>query len=111
MIDHLTLAVRNVEKSRAFYEAALKPLGYVVTRSFEGWVAFGTKKGSKIETFLWLKKGKPTKFHLSFRAPSEKAVHAFHDAAMAKGGKDNGGPGPRDHYGPAYYGAFVLDPD
>src|SRR4051812_13173259 len=102
MIDHLTLQVRSTKRSRAFYEKALAPLGYVVTAEFEGWVAFGMKEGVRKKSHLWLKpvRKKPTPLHFAFIAPSHEAVHAFHAAALAAGGKDNGKPGFRRHYHP-----------
>jgi catechol 2,3-dioxygenase-like lactoylglutathione lyase family enzyme len=50
-------------------------------------------------------------FHVAFRTPERPAVHAFHEAGLAAGGRDNGGPGLREQYAPTYYAAFVHDPD
>jgi predicted lactoylglutathione lyase len=62
-------------------------------------------------TDFWISRHKSVvPMHLAFRARSRKQVQAFHEAALAAGGKDNGGPGYRD-YSPGYYAAFVLDPD
>lgn len=109
MIDHLTLTVRDVERSIAFYTRALLPLGYGVTMRFENFVGLGTPK----KPFFWLKPGTaPTQpMHLAFVAPSRQAVDAFHAAALAAGAHDDGPPGLRPHYHAHYYGAFVLDPD
>ena len=109
MIDHLTLTVRDVERSVAFYSRALAPLGYGVTMRFENFVGLGTPK----KPFFWLKSG-PTPsqpMHLAFVAPSRDAVDRFHAEALAAGAQDDGPPGLRPHYHPHYYGAFVVDVD
>lgn len=107
MIDHLTLHVLEAARARAFYTAALAPLGYSVQMEFEGSVAFGPA-GKPI---LWLAGDPQAKpMHLAFVAASRKEVDAFYAAAMAAGGRDNGKPGLRPQYHPTYYGAFVLDP-
>lgn len=109
MIDHLTLTVRDVERSVAFYTRALGPLGYGVTMRFENLVGLGTPK----KPFFWLKSGPtPTQpMHLAFVAPSRGAVDRFHAEALAAGAQDDGPPGLRPHYHPHYYGAFVVDLD
>lgn len=106
MIDHLTLHVSDLDKSATWYAAALAPLGYSVLMRFPGTVGLGAEG----KPDLWLAQGPLTPFHLAFAAPSNKVVAAFYDAAIAAGGKDNGGPGPRPYH-PNYYGAFVFDPD
>ena len=107
MIDHLKLFVSDVERSRAFYEQALAPLGIrVVMEPAPGVVGMGTEF-----PFLWLAPGAPGVVHVALRAPDRGAVDAFHAAALAAGGEDNGGPGVRPQYHPGYYGAFVHDPD
>ncbi len=107
MIDHLTLRVRDAAKSKAFYLAALKPLGYELGMEWEG--SAGFKCEGKID--FWVAPGKQEPMHIAFRARSRKAVDAFYQAAMQAGAKDNGPPGLRKDYHPDYYGAFVLDPD
>jgi catechol 2,3-dioxygenase-like lactoylglutathione lyase family enzyme len=109
MIDHLTLTVRDVERSIAFYTRALAPLGYGVTMRFENFVGLGTPK----KPSFWLKAGPtPTQpMHLAFVAPSRAAVDRFHTEALAAGALDDGPPGLRPHYHPHYYGAFVVDLD
>jgi catechol 2,3-dioxygenase-like lactoylglutathione lyase family enzyme len=109
MIDHLTLTVRDVERSIAFYARALAPLGYGVTMRFENFVGLGTPK----KPFFWLKSGPtPTQpMHLGFVAPSRAAVDSFHTEALAAGAQDDGPPGVRPHYHPHYYAAFVVDLD
>lgn len=109
MIDHTGINCRDVEKSKAFYAAALQPLGYEVIKEFPGVVGLGTEG----KPDFWLGEGDPQnpRIHVAFRASSRKTVDAFFKAALAAGGKDNGGPGPRPKYHADYYGAFVLDPD
>jgi catechol 2,3-dioxygenase-like lactoylglutathione lyase family enzyme len=107
MIDHLTVHVSDLDRSLAFYAAALAPLGYVVIMEFPG--AAGLGAGGKPD--LWLAPSAsivPT--HVAFAA-DRASVAAFHAAAVAAGGRDNGQPGLRAQYHPNYYGAFVLDPD
>jgi len=107
MIDHLTLKVRDIRRARAFYTAALAPLGYEILMEFEGGLGMGADK----KPDLWLAQDpddvRPV--HLAFTAPSRTAVREFHAAALRAGAKDNGGPGIREHYHPTYYAAFVLD--
>jgi catechol 2,3-dioxygenase-like lactoylglutathione lyase family enzyme len=108
MIDHIGVQVTDLDKSVAFYTRALAPLGYVLVTRHEQFAGFGTAgKG-----YFWIGTGKPTdRIHVAFRAKGRADVRAFHDAAIAAGGTDNGGPGVREVYHPSYYGAFVLDPD
>jgi catechol 2,3-dioxygenase-like lactoylglutathione lyase family enzyme len=108
VIEHVSLHCKNVKKSRAFYERALKPLGYRVTQVFP--TAVGFKADG--HTSFWVSKGKiGTPTHIAFRARSRAAVEAFHRAALEAGGRDHGAPGLRSEYSPTYYAAFVLDPD
>lgn len=109
MIDHLTWTVRDIGRTKAFYSAALAPLGYGVVMEFEGMLGMGRPE----KPAFWLKQGEPptTPMHLAFRAEDRAAVDAFHAAALAAGGVDNGRPGLRTDYHPNYYGAFVFDPD
>ena len=107
-IDHLTLAVRDLEASRRFYERALEPFGIRTVESSQGPVGFGPA-GS--EDF-WIAPGEPTApVHVAFLAHDRATVDAFHRAALAAGGRDNGAPGLRPEYHAGYYGAYVLDPD
>jgi catechol 2,3-dioxygenase-like lactoylglutathione lyase family enzyme len=116
MIDHTGVQVSRPEISRRFYDQALAPLGYavlmVVPPEFtNGKVVLGYGVAPKAD--FWLAEGTPNepRIHIAFRADSRSMVDAFHRAALAAGGKDNGAPGPRPHYHQHYYGAFVLDPD
>ena len=118
MLGHLSFGVSDLARSARFYDAVLAPLGFV--RVFEkgtravGYAPPGTKESD--DKFALLARGADAKapgagFHLAFDAPSREAVDAFHAAALANGGKDDGAPGLRSHYGPTYYAAFVIDPD
>ena len=114
MIDHVSVYVTDVARARDFYVAALAPTGYQVILAFpsaEEPVGVGLGVGGKPD--LWLIKGDPSKQtqHVAIRGQTRKVVAAFHTAALAAGGKDNGAPGTRPHYHADYYGAFVLDPD
>jgi catechol 2,3-dioxygenase-like lactoylglutathione lyase family enzyme len=105
------LNVRDYATSRAFYEQALAPLGYGIAMEFAEHraVAFGPDGRPQ----FWVVQREPygTGTHVAFECPDRATVDAFHAAATAAGGGDNGGPGVREHYHPTYYGAFVLDPD
>lgn len=117
MIDHIGLAVSDLAASRAFYEAALKPLGaslqMEVTEEMTGGHGAHLGFGVPESPFFWIGSGKTpsTGVHVAFAASDSAAVDAFHAAALAAGGRDNGAPGLRPEYHPGYYGAFVLDPD
>jgi len=112
-IDHISISTADYATSLAFYEAALAPLGMRVQARFEG--AEGNVAGLGADTpVLWIGDGgKLTggRVHIALSAPNRAAVDGFHAAALAAGGKDNGGPGIRAHYHPNYYAAFVFDPD
>jgi catechol 2,3-dioxygenase-like lactoylglutathione lyase family enzyme len=111
MFDHIGLNVRDYGASRAFYERALAPLGFRIVMEMAEWkaVAFGQAE----KPSFWVVEREPpgTGTHVAFTCNSRDSVDAFHAAALAAGGTDNGGPGLREHYHPNYYGAFVLDPD
>src|SRR5438132_12517132 len=105
MIEHISLRCRDSRKSRDFYQKALAPLGYVLSKRYGD--AFGFKEGGRHD--FWVTKGKVgTPGHVAFHARDTRSVDAFHRAALAAGGKDIGPPGPREDYG---YAAFVHDPD
>jgi catechol 2,3-dioxygenase-like lactoylglutathione lyase family enzyme len=116
MIDHTGVGVSDPVKSRRFYESALAPLGYEVLMEVPaeftgGLVVLGF--GAPPQPDFWVNEGSPQKphVHIAFRAETRAQVDAFHGAALAAGGTDNGAPGLRPHYHAGYYGAFVLDPD
>ena len=111
MIDHIELFVSDGAKSRAFYDGALAPLGIKVVMAVGAKVqalGYGTDR-----PFFWVTPSPKTTgpLHVAFTVESRALVDAFHAAALAAGGRDNGGPGLRPHYHPNYYGAFVFDPD
>jgi catechol 2,3-dioxygenase-like lactoylglutathione lyase family enzyme len=108
MIAHTGLAVSDYRVSKEFYKKALAPLGY--TNNMEHGEAGGFNDGKN--TDFWIGKSAVVgKSHLAFEAKSQGEVEAFHAAALAAGGKDNGKPGYRKDYWPGYYAAFVYDPD
>lgn len=111
MIDHTGVPVTDYERSKAFYLAALKPLGYELLMELPGVAGLGEHASGKPDFWLAPASGTPTSIHVAFHAASRDLVQRFHAAALAAGGRDNGGPGIRAHYHPGYYGAFVLDPD
>ena len=108
MIDHFTLTVSNIKRSKTFYVKALAPLGYAIRMDFGELAGFGDAK----KPYFWLKQGDgQPPMHIAFQAKNRAAVDAFHAAAIRAGAKDDGKPGLREHYHPDYYGAFVVDPD
>ncbi|MBE7449707.1 MAG: VOC family protein [Kofleriaceae bacterium] len=108
MIDHVSVYVDDLAAARAFYSQALAPLGYTVLMEFPGALGLGVAP----KPDLWVIAGgaRPGGQHVALRASGRAAVRAFHEAALAAGGKDNGPPGVRAQYHPSYFGAFVLDP-
>ena len=107
MLDHVSVKVSDLARSQAFYDQALKPLG--LSRVMAGPDAAGY---GDTRPFFWIGLGEPVgSIHVAFAAADRAGVNAFHAAALAAGGRDNGAPGVRPHYHPDYYGAFVLDPD
>ncbi len=109
MLHHVSLVVGDYERCKAFYAAALAPLGYALREESDGWAGFG--EGA--HPGLWLHSGIAVtrSLHVAFQARSREAVDAFHVAALAAGGQDNGPPALRPEYGDGYYAAYVLDPD
>ena len=109
MLDHIGLIVHDYDRSKAFYQAALAPLGYELVMEMGDWAGFGW--GGKPQ--LLIKGGSSTSpaVHIAFSAEDRETVQAFYDAALAAGAKDNGAPGLRPEYHENYFGAFVLDPD
>lgn len=113
MINHVSLGVREIARSKRFYDKALAPLGYTCLSQSAEALGYG---GDAVA--LWLgatdrpvpadtKSG----LHVCFDAPSRQAVAAFHAVALGAGGRDHGKPGVRANYGSNYYAAFVIDPD
>jgi catechol 2,3-dioxygenase-like lactoylglutathione lyase family enzyme len=113
MLDHISIGVRDIKRARPFYDAALKPLGYACVSDYGTMLGYGAGQAA-----LWVGEAKKpvppdpeSGLHICFTAPTREAVDAFHAAALAAGGRDNGKPGLRTDYGPNYYAAFVVDPD
>ena len=112
VIDHLTIGVRDLERSRSFYRAVLEPLGFEERGPWSDErreIAFGAEGADDFAISPEYEPG--GQLHIAFAADSRGAVDAFHAAALAAGAGDNGAPGERPEYAPGYYGAFVLDPD
>ena len=108
MIDHIGVAVSDLDRSVAFYTKALAPLGYTLIMKFEFAAGFGVAG----KPDFWIGRGEVKQpVHVAFRANGRAMVRDFYAAAMAAGAKDNGPPGPRPMYHEHYYGGFVLDPD
>jgi catechol 2,3-dioxygenase-like lactoylglutathione lyase family enzyme len=116
MIDHVSLLVSDFAKSRTFYLQALAQTGHSKL------VELPAAPGGDAQTAgfchadgsdLWIRQGDPHRppLHIAFRVPTRAAVDAFHEEAIAAGGRDNGAPGLRPNYHPHYYAAYVLDPD
>jgi len=108
LIDHLALRVRDLKRSRIFYENALEPFGVKVVESSLG-PGFAIEGGGD----FWIGEGEPpaAPVHVAFAAADRATVDKFHRAAVEAGGRDNGAPGLRPHYHAGYYAAFVIDPD
>ena len=113
MINHVSIGVRDVAKTKRFYDAAFKPLGYTCLSESSGSLGYG-----RDGVAFWISASESpvaadpkSGLHFCFDAPTRKSVDAFHAAALKAGGKDNGKPGLRTDYGANYYAAFVVDPD
>ena|ERR1700674_1784985 len=113
MIDHVSIAVGDLERATRFYEAVLAAIGFARLDMRPATVGFGKRYSE-----FWLNKRSDLApvaadcgAHVCLRAPSTAAVDAFHAAALAAGGSSDGAPGPRPHFGEGYYAAFIRDPD
>ena len=113
MLGHLSFGVRDLGRAAAFYDAVFAPLGYVRVWTTEDAVGFGETLGpDRLALFARADaRASGPGFHLAFHAPRRAAVDAFHAAALAAGGKDEGAPGLRPQYSANYYAAFVIDLD
>lgn len=116
MIDHTGVIVSDFRKSREFYSRSLSAIGYSLLLEFPASVtgrADVAGFGEAPKPDFWIANGSPNNpsIHVAFRVSTRALVDAFFKAAIAAGGRDNGGPGLRPHYHSDYYGAFVLDPD
>jgi catechol 2,3-dioxygenase-like lactoylglutathione lyase family enzyme len=108
MLDHISLRVQDYDRALSFYKAALAPIGYSVIMEFPGFAGLGEKGKPDFWITKTDKPCNPT--HVAFHG-DRKLVDAFHAAAVAAGGTDDGAPGLRTQYHPNYYGGFVLDPE
>ncbi|MBV8871055.1 MAG: VOC family protein [Acetobacteraceae bacterium] len=113
MLDHVSIGVRDIAAARRFYDAALAPLGYTCLSQDETSLGYG-----RDATAFWVLASRhpvpadpQSGLHVCFAAPTRQSVEAFHAGALGAGGRDNGKPGLRPEYDPAYYAAFVIDPD
>lgn len=113
MFDHVSIGVRDLARTKVFYDAALSPLGYSRLYESDGGLGYGAASVAFwIETVSSPVPVDPKSgLHFCFSAPTRATVDAFHAAALKAGGTDNGAPGLRKAYGPNYYAAFVIDPD
>jgi catechol 2,3-dioxygenase-like lactoylglutathione lyase family enzyme len=113
MIDHTSIAVRDLKKGEAFYTALLAPLGMAKLRQWDAAIGFGKKYPE-----FWINRraamdrvADDSGVHICLRAPSAEAVDAFHAAALKAGGTSDVAPGVRPEYHQTYYAAFIRDPD
>ena len=114
MFSHVTIGSNDVEKATEFYDAVMATLGQKRFYAAKNAVAYGEAASAKV-WILTPFDGEPARAgngaHIAFLAPSRQTVHAFHEAALAHGGSDEGQPGPRPHYHENYYAAYVRDPE
>jgi catechol 2,3-dioxygenase-like lactoylglutathione lyase family enzyme len=121
MIDHFGFRVRDLARARFFYDATMAPLGLQTADNGKESFLIG-RSAAEPAPFIWIGVTQPafwtgahetsrSPVHLAFKAATRDAVDAFHRAALAAGGTDNGAPGPRGPAEMKYYAAFVLDPD
>lgn len=113
MLHHVSVGVTDVTKAAEFYDAVLGALGYKRTAQY---LPYAIAYGEGVSEF-WIqlphdrsRASAGNGIHVAFAARTRDSVHRFHETALAHGGNDEGGPGPRSEYGPDYYGAFVRDP-
>ena len=115
MIAHISVGVRDIHRSKRFYDTVLEPLGYKCLRTARTLLGYGYGRDS---IALWVVQAEhpvpadeKSGLHFCFAAANAAAVDAFHAAALGSGGRDNGAPGLRLIYSPDYYAAFIIDPD
>jgi catechol 2,3-dioxygenase-like lactoylglutathione lyase family enzyme len=113
MFNHISIGVRDIARSKAFYDSALEAIGYRRLSESEDSLGYG-----KEEAVFWVNLANSpvpddpkSGLHFCFEAPDRDSVARFHAAALAAGGRDNGKPGIRANYSPDYFAAFVVDPD
>lgn len=113
IISHISIGTNNFERAIAFYDKVLSTLGCKQIMNYPGAVCYGKKFPE-----FWVQvpvNDEPASVgngsHIGFIADTKEQVRAFHEAALSEGGVDDGAPGPRPHYGDAYYGCFIRDLD
>ena len=114
MFSHVTIGVNDVDRAVAFYDALFACLGIERFAQGDGYAAYGAPESDQV----WIMHpfdGKPATVgngtHIAFLARTRAQVDAFHAAALAQDGSDEGAPGLRLHYHPSYYGAYIRDPE
>ncbi len=115
VLDHVTLSVADLARAKDFYAAVLPAMGLEIVAELPAEIAgvacVGFGRGRKGSFWVAERGQQSPAFHVCFRAESRQAVRAFHAAGLAAGGQDHGPPGVREVYHPAYYAAFLLDPE
>lgn len=117
MLDHVSIAVTDLDRAARFYDAVMAALGVPCVWREAKAIGYGTRNSAADDahSYLTLRIGTAAPAdpacHWCFRAPSRDAVRAFHAAGLATGGQDDGAPGLRPHYHAEYYAAFLRDPD
>ena len=111
MFDHVVFGVTDYAKAKAFFLEALRPLGVEVVSEGPLGVEMCRPNDDTSLCIRLTPEPNPSHLHLAFTAENRQQVHAFHRAALAAGGKDNGPPGLRPQYHPNYYAAFIIGPD
>ena len=117
LLDHVSIAVRDLDLARCFYDAVFRELKAVKVYDRKDAIGYGERNRPRDDghTYVSIYES-PTaaadpRRHWCFRAASAAAVRSFHAAGLAAGGADAGAPGLRPHYHPAYYAAFLTDPE
>ena len=117
LLDHVSIAVRDLDRARRFYDAVMKEIGGAKIYERSDAIGYGERNRtnddghSYLSIYLSPAATADSRRHWCFRAPSAAAVRAFHAAGLAAGGADAGAPGLRPNYHPAYYAAFLADPE
>lgn len=113
MISRVSIGVRDIPRTKRFYDDVLESLGYSCLSQEGGSLGYG-----RDGVAFWILEAEhpvppddKSGLHFCFTAPTRESVNAFHAAALRSGGRDNGSPDIRAEYGPDYYAAFVIDPD
>lgn len=114
MFSHITVGTKDLQRAGAFYDAVLGTIGHSRSLEKETFIAYGDRSGTRFFVMKPFDGGSASVgngAHAAFNADTRAQVDAFHAAALAAGGRDEGAPGLRPHYHPDYYGAYVRDPD